>query len=81
MDIPVYPNLKKIIKMVRARYNVFDYIPFTSCKISVQLFSDEDRPVETRIYELNKENGFLDWGNDDKFLSDWVKAKLQEDNQ
>ena len=80
MEIPIYPNLKKSIKIVKCKYNVFNYIPFTSAKISTQLFDDNDIAIETRVYEINQDNGFMQWGTDDTFLTKWVQAKLQESN-
>lgn len=79
-EINVYPNLKKTITIVKARYNVFNYLPFTSAQISVQFFDLNDMPIETKIYQIDETNGFKDWGSDDKYLENWVKAKIQEQN-
>lgn len=77
-EINVYPNLKKTITMVKAKYTVFNYLPFTSAQISVQFFDENDIPVETRIYEINYNNGFDKWGTDDKYLENWVKNIIQQ---
>ena len=79
-EVNIYPNLKKTIKLVKAIYTVYNYLPFTSCQISVQLCGEDGIPVETRIYQLDNTNGFQDWSNDDRYLDSWVRAKLQEDN-
>lgn len=78
-EVNIYPNLKKTIKLVKARFSVFNYLPFTSCQISVQLFDEADMPVETRVYQLDNTNGFQDWSSDDRYLESWVRNKLQED--
>lgn len=77
-EFPVYPNLKKTILMVKCRYNIYNYLPFTSAQISAQLFDENDLPVETRIYEINNTNGFDKWGSDDSYIQNWIKNKLQE---
>lgn len=73
--IQIYPPLVKEIKFNGFRYSVFDYVPFKGCKISVQLTVDHI-PFETNIYELNKNNGFDQWGNDDQFIIDWIKTNI-----
>lgn len=77
-EIPIYPNLKKTILMVKCRYNIFNYLPFTSAQISAQLFDENDLPVETRIYQIDNTNGFDKWGADDTYIQNWIKTKLQE---
>ncbi len=74
----LYPNIKKTIVMNKIRYNVFNYIPYTSAQISVQFVDIDGYPVETKIFEINTSNGFLDWGSDDKFIELWIKEQLNE---
>lgn len=73
----LYPNIKKIITMNKVRYNVFNYIPYTSAQISVQFFDLDDLPVETKIFEINQSNGFNNWGTDDKYLESWIKEQIK----
>ena len=78
VDFNVYPNLTKTIKMVKAKYSIITYTPFEKADIAVQLFDENDFPVETRVYEINVSNGFNSWGSDDQYLTNWIKQKLQE---
>lgn len=75
-EFNLYPNLKKTITLVKCKYNVFNYIPYTSCQISAQFFTTDDIPFETKIYELNQSNGFNNWSNDDKYLEMWLKDQI-----
>lgn len=76
MEFNIYPNIKKSITIVKARYAVFNYVPFTSANVSVQFFDADDLPIETKVYEINVTNGFNDWGTDDKFLEAWIKQQI-----
>lgn len=71
----LYPNIKKTVVMVKFRYSVFEYKPFEYAKISVVFLDVDDVPVDNAIYELNKSNGFEEWGNDDRFLEQWIKTQ------
>ena len=78
-EVNIYPNLKKTIKIVKARIGVFNYIINTSADISAQLMDENDLPIETRILHIDGED-FAQWGTDDAYLISWVKTKLQEGN-
>lgn len=77
-SINVYPYIKKVIRMVKAQYRIITYEPFVKCDIAVQLFDENDIPVETRIYTMDMTNGLAEWGADDTYLTTWIKEKLQE---
>lgn len=76
VEVNLYPNIKKTITIVKFRYNVYDYIPFQSAKIVVQFIDDKGDPVDNKILELNTTNGFNSWGNDDKYLENWIKTNI-----
>lgn len=71
-EFNVYPNIKKEIKLVKVVYNVFDYKPYESCKISCQFFTSDGLPFETKIYDLTGDD-FKNWGTDDKYIENWLK--------
>jgi len=75
---PLYPNLTRTIKLTGFRFNIFDYKPFESCQIGVQLCKEDGIGYETKIFVLDKTNGFLEW-SDDQFIVNFIKNKLQED--
>jgi hypothetical protein len=72
---PVYPNLTITKRICKAKIAVMRYIPFTSASINVLLYDENDIVIDTRGFVLDLPE-FLDWGNDDKFLVNWVKQKL-----
>jgi hypothetical protein len=59
---------------------VSDIVLFTSCSISVILYDTEDRPYDNRLYKLEGDD-YSNWTSDDKYITDWVKAKLQQEAQ
>jgi len=61
--------------MVKFRYSIYEYKPFEYAKISVLFLDADDTPVDNAIYTLDTTNGFLDWGNDDKYIETWLRAK------
>lgn len=76
VEFNLYPNIKKTITMVRVRYNIFEYCPFQYAKIAVQFIDDQGIAVDNKLLEINTTNGFLQWGSDDKYLENWIKAQL-----
>jgi len=62
--------------MCKFKYVIYDYNPFKYAKITVILLDENNTPVDTRVFELNLSNGFLNWSNDDKFLETWIKTQL-----
>ena len=71
----VYPNITITKKVVRAVLRVSEYIPFIKATIMVVLFEENDKVIDNRCYVLDGED-FLNWGNDDKYLVNWIKNKL-----
>ena len=71
----VYPNITITKKIVRGVLRVSEYIPFIKANIMVVLFDENDKVIDNRCYVLDGED-FLNWGNDDKYLVNWVKTKL-----
>lgn len=76
VSFPLYPNLKKTITMVKLKYIIYDYKPFEYAKITLIFLDENDMPVDTRVLELNKSNGFSSWGSDDKYLEQWIKTQI-----
>lgn len=75
-EFNVYPNINISKKIVKAAFKVCEYIPFTSAKISVILFDENDSGIDTRIFTLDETNGFSQWGADDTFLVNWLKTQI-----
>jgi hypothetical protein len=71
----IYPNITITKKIVRGVLRVSEYIPFIKANIMVVLFDENDKVIDNRCYVLDGED-FLNWGNDDKYLVNWVKTKL-----
>ena len=71
----VYPNITITKKIVRGVLRVSEYIPFIKATIMVVLFDENDKVIDNRCYVLDGED-FLNWGNDDKYLVNWIKNKL-----
>jgi hypothetical protein len=76
-EFNIYPNLKKTILIVKAKIHVYEYKVFEHAKIACQLLDENGNLVENRTYILDTTNGFNDWSNDDKYLINWIKDKLQ----
>ena len=74
-EFNVYPNITISQKIVRARFTVMDYIPFTSARLMCVLYDEHDKAIDDRAYMLEGED-FLNWGSDDKYLVNWIKTKL-----
>jgi hypothetical protein len=76
IEFPLYPNVKKTIIMVKIRYTVYEYMPFKYAKISVLYLDENDAIIDNKLLEMNTTNGFSNWGSDDTYLQNWIKANL-----
>lgn len=75
-EFPMLPNIKITKIGIKCRYNVYEYIPYTSAKICVVILDQDDIGIDSKFFILDTNNGFLDWGNDDSFLTKWIKIQL-----
>lgn len=76
-EVNVYPNLKKVINIVKLQIRVMDMVLFESITLIVTFFSEDNVPLETKIMKMDKTNGYDDWKNDDNYVTEWVKQQLK----
>ena len=74
--IPIYPNIKKIVNISSMKIEIMDMTLFQSVTLRVIFFSDENIPVDVKVFVLDQSNGYSEWA-DDKFIVTWVKKQLQ----
>jgi hypothetical protein len=74
----IYPNINVSKKIVSGKISVYEYIPFTSARVSCLLCDENNSAIENRCFFLEGED-FLSWGTDDKYLINWVKKKLHDE--
>lgn len=80
-SIIFYPPITKTIRMNQFSVSVSELILFQSVKISVILYdSDTNIPTDNRLYTLQGQD-YTNWGGDDKYITDYVKSKLQQESQ
>jgi hypothetical protein len=75
--IPVYPNIKKIVNISSMKIEIMDMTLFQSVTLRVIFFSDENIPVDVKVFVMDKSNGYNQWANDDKYIVTWVQQQLQ----
>jgi hypothetical protein len=71
----VYPNITITKKVVKGILRVSEYIPFVKANVAVMLFDENDKIIDNRFYIIDGDD-FLNWGNDDKYLVNLIKNKL-----
>ena len=76
-EINVYPNIQRILKIVKFTYTILEIKLFESVRIAVYLYSDQDVLIESKQYiiEGDEYNG---WSNDDRYIINLLKQKIQE---
>lgn len=76
MEFNIYPNISVTKKIVKGRITRLDLTLFESIKIDVILLDEDEKPYKLLQLEMDKTNGYLQYGTDDKYLIDWVKSKI-----
>jgi len=74
---PVYPNINRTVKICKFKYQVIELILFESIRLAVYLYDDKDMLIEAKQY-LFKNDEYNGWENDDKYIINLLKKKIQE---
>lgn len=74
-----YPPIQQRITLNKFTVSISDLVLFSSCTVCVILYDTEDKAYDNRIYKLDGQD-YLNWNNDDKYIIDWVKAKLIQES-
>lgn len=77
--INVYPNIKRIVTICKFKYIILEIKLFESIRIAVYLYNENDLLIESRQYLIQGQE-YADWSNDDKYLINLIKQKIQEGN-
>ena len=75
-EINVYPNIQRILKIVKFTYQILEIKLFESVRIAVYLYSDQDVLIESKQYIIEGDE-YVNWGTDDKYLVNLLKQKIQ----
>ena len=59
--------------------NILELKLFEYVKLIVQLFDNDRNHIDNRIYTIDTINGYNEWNNDDTFIIEWVKKRLNEE--
>ena len=71
-EFPVYPNIQRIVKIVKFKYNVLEIKLF-----AVYLYNENDLLIEARQYLIQGDE-YKAWNNDDQYIMNLIKKKIQE---
>ena len=74
-----YPPIKQTTTANSFTINILDFQLYKSVRIAVSIFNADDVLLYNRFYVLQGAE-YTNWGNDDKYIVDYVKAKLQIEN-
>jgi len=74
--LPIYPNLKRIINIVKFKYTILEIQLFTSVRVAVYLYNEHDSLIEATQFII-KDEEYNNWANDDKYIVNLIKQKIQ----
>ena len=77
-EYPIFPNIQKITKIVKFKYQILEIKLFESIRIAVYLYSDYDLLLEAKQYVIQGDE-YNDWSNDDKYIINLIKQKIQKE--
>ena len=75
-EFPIYPNIQRILKIVKFTYQILEIKLFESVRIAVYLYTDQDVMIEARQYIIEGEE-YNNWSNDDIYIINLLKQKIQ----
>ena len=74
----IYPNINKIIKIVKFKYTIIEIKLFESIRIAVYLYNENDILFDAKQYIIQGDE-YNAWSDDDKYIINLIKQKIQED--
>ena len=54
--LPIYPNLKRIINIVKFKYTILEIQLFTSVRVAVYLYNEHDSLIEATQFIIKDED-------------------------
>jgi len=76
---PIYPNINKIIKIVKFKYTIIEIKLFESIRIAVYLFNESDMLIDAKQFIIQGDE-YNAWSDDDKYIINLIKQKIQDGN-
>jgi hypothetical protein len=75
----IYPNIKKTFNIVKFKYHIIEIKLFESVRIAVYLYNENGLMIEARQYLIEGQE-YNTWSNDDKYILNLIKQKIQDGN-
>lgn len=76
IEIPVYPNINRIVKICKAKFRIIDLKLNTSVRVAVYLFNENDLFIEATQFLI--EGPEYDEWLDDAYLIKLIKKKIAD---
>ena len=76
-EIIVYPNIKRTFSICKFKYQILEIKLFEYVKIAVFLFNENDSMINSKQILIDG-NEYSQWSNDDKYIINLIKQKIQE---
>lgn len=74
-----YPPIKQTININQFRVNIVELKLFESVTVCALLLNPDGQHVDNKIYKLEGDD-YTNWSNDDKYIVNYVKLKLQQES-
>ena len=75
-----YPPINRVVKINSFKIADVRIDLFEKATFRVLLFDADGKLADNKFFELTTDEYSL-WSNDDKYLVNWVKIKLQDESQ
>ena len=74
--INIYPNISRIVKIVKAKFRIIDLKLNDSVRIAVYFYNEQDTFIEATQFLIEGQE-YADW-LDDEYLIKLIKKKIQD---
>jgi hypothetical protein len=75
-EVSVYPNIKKVITLCKARIQILEVVMFSHVRVAVYLMDTNDIVMESTQFLINGDE-YNNW-LDDAYLVKLIRQKIQE---
>ena len=77
IEIPVYPNIKRIVTICKAHIQILEIKMFESVRVAVYLKDANDMLIEAKQYLIEGQE-YNAWADDDTYIVKLIKQKIQD---
>lgn len=77
VELTVYPNINRIVKICKAKFRIIDLKLNQYVRVAVYMYNENDLFIEATQFVIEGSE-YAAWSNDDTYLIKLIKQKISD---